>query len=304
MTLANQAAAVGTCTDCEKSLSSQAVRRMPQLHPLYNRESAKNAADTFRRIAERNKKCSPSMPEGQADHLSSGAVPETSIVGIKHLPRQAAKYAPSSTRLNYDVDAYQHSLRESVAPGGYWIGTPTQECVECFPTDPRMTLAASGNAKCVDRPLVDVDSELHGITRKASKNPALQFKPDGGRHHKCHLARMPACRDSSVVAEDTRLSNPPCTLRGQRNGFNRWELLCRNPQANVDKPFDNLINNRLIVKDNHRPILPTPLDQTPILPPNSKDDGMITTMPSCVEGSAIAPSFPMATFQECKNVYH
>ena len=31
-------------------------------------------------------------------------------------------------------------------------------------------------------------------------------------------------------------------------------------------PFDHNINNRIIVKDNHRPIIPKPLDQTSALP--------------------------------------
>ena len=60
--------------------------------------------------------------------------------------------------------------------------------------------------------------------------------------------------------EDTRLSNPINNLRG--TGWNRWEWLCLNPQERVLMPFDHAIN-RIVVKDNHRPCVPTPIDETP-----------------------------------------
>ena len=47
---------------------------------------------------------------------------------------------------------------------------------------------------------------------------------------------------------------------------NRWEWLCLDPQEKVLIPFDHNINNRIIVKDNHRPIIPKPLDQSLALP--------------------------------------
>lgn len=275
--------------------------RRPRAHPRHQAESAAAAAAAFKRIAQARAastaKCAPAVPESHAPVPKE----DTAKDGLAEFMGGAVKKTPALTRLNYDTDAYRQSLMQSVGPGRYKIGTPTQECDECFAQDPRYRLASSGNAKCIDRPLIDVDSELQGITRRASKDPADQFQPNGGNSHKCQLKTMPTCRDAQVISEDTRLSNPPCTLRGEANGFNRWEPLCRNPQANVELPFDAYINNRLIVKDNHRPILPTPLDQTNLLPPNSRDDSMITTMPSC--SGTIAPSFPMATFQECRNVY-
>jgi len=36
-------------------------------------------------------------------------------------------------------------------------------------------------------------------------------------------------------------------------------------------PFDYNINNRLVVKDNHRPCIPTPVDVNLSLPPNTGD---------------------------------
>ena len=69
--------------------------------------------------------------------------------------------------------------------------------------------------------------------------------------------------------EDTRLSNPACNLRG--TGWNRWEWLCHDPQERVLMPFDYHINTNILERDNHRPCVPEPMDQTMSLPvPNNE----------------------------------
>lgn len=76
-----------------------------------------------------------------------------------------------------------------------------------------------------------------------------------------HLKHWKSC---FVPAEDTRTTEPACNLRG--TGFNRWEWLCKNPQEQALIPFDYNVANRIVVKDNHRPCVPTPVDQRLPLP--------------------------------------
>ena len=38
------------------------------------------------------------------------------------------------------------------------------------------------------------------------------------------------------------------------------------PQDRVEIPFDWNISTRIVVKDNHRPCIPNPVDPTPLLP--------------------------------------
>ena len=47
--------------------------------------------------------------------------------------------------------------------------------------------------------------------------------------------------------------------------------MCLDPQDRVLIPFDYNINNRLVVKDNHRPCIPTPVDVNLSLPPDTGD---------------------------------
>ena len=63
----------------------------------------------------------------------------------------------------------------------------------------------------------------------------------------------------NFVGESTRLSNPPCTLRG--TGWNRWQWLCQNPQDRSIIPFNIELNTTIMAKDDHRPCIPQPLDQ-------------------------------------------
>lgn len=169
----------------------------------------------------------------------------------------------SFSRLNYDDCTYMHTLKESITPGEYMLNTPRVDCDGgCYHVAPEVPIGTSGATIC-DKELIDVDSELMGITRKATKCPTAKFLPAATPF--CNGKAPRECMD--LVAEPTRISNGPCTLRGIPNGFNRWEWLCQDPQRNALVPFDYNINNRIVVKDNHRACVPRPLDQSAALPP-------------------------------------
>lgn len=174
----------------------------------------------------------------------------------------------SFNRLNYDQCTYKHNLRQSVGTGDYILNTPKIDCLGCFPKDPKLPVDKYGASLCGDKPLVDVDSELKILTRKASNCPTQKYLPQAKPF--CQTVNLADCR--SVPQEDTRLSNPPCTMRC--SGWNRWEWLCQNPQDKAFVPFDFNVSNRLIVKDNHRPCIPKPVDQSMVLPPLNQSDEM------------------------------
>jgi hypothetical protein len=167
----------------------------------------------------------------------------------------------SYTRLNYDQCTYQTNLRQAVGPGEYALSAaPAANCGTCFPADPYRQ-GGRGGASCEGAHLVDLDSELIGITRPATNCPAGHYL----------AAAPPPCaprpyRDCplEVGTEGTRLSHPPCTLR--ETGWNRWEWLCQDPQEQVALPFAAMVNTDIVAKDAHRPCLPAPLDQTLAFP--------------------------------------
>lgn len=171
----------------------------------------------------------------------------------------------SFNRLNYDNDTYKHILRESTGPGEYHITQPRVDCNGCFFPSPDVRMDRYGAGSCGRNDLINVDSEMMNITRKQTNCPAGKFIPSDTVI--CKTAAPKDCH--GLTREDTKLSNPPCTLRG--TGWNRWEWLCKNPQDKVLMPFDWNISNRLVVKDNHRPCVPNPVDQRVVLPPMEND---------------------------------
>jgi hypothetical protein len=197
----------------------------------------------------------------------------------------------SFNRVNYDQNAYKQDLNQSVGPGMYYLARPKVSCEPCYPYAPSVRLDKAGDSVSGKQSLIDVDSELMNITRKYSKDPREKYIPScpdavSNSGECCAQGVVSSCKnhvgpkpgseldelkhfpDCFFNAEDTRLSNPSCNLRG--TGWNRWEWLCKNPQDRVQVPFDWNINNRLVVKDNHRPCIPKLIDQSPALPRGGK----------------------------------
>jgi hypothetical protein len=192
----------------------------------------------------------------------------------------------SHTRLPYDSCTAAYDVTQSVGPGHYMVDAPW--CPQCVDYAPNVKL--SRNGVTVSDSLVDVDSELLGITRKRSRCPARQYLPSEKQNFKM---RPPVeCTRSELMAEDTRVSNPPCTLRC--NGVNRWQWLCRDPQERVTIPFDWNINNKMVVKDNHRPCIPKPIDQTASFPPPMPDPDV--SWSSCFDDTTLDKVSPSVTW--------
>ena len=152
----------------------------------------------------------------------------------------------SFNRLNYDTCAYKQNLYQSVGPGEYRLTEPPNSCNICLPQTPHIRLQKQGVSVKSDIPLIDVDSELMNLTRPATNCPSRKYIPDGSQ---CGLTN-PNNKDKNLEhgsncdfgIEDTRISNPPCTLRG--TGWNRFEWLCLDPQDRVLIPFEHNINNK------------------------------------------------------------
>ena len=183
----------------------------------------------------------------------------------------------SLNRLSYDTCHYTNFLSKSMKQGHYHLNTPPIDCEPCYPNHSTIRLQKRGNSMVKNAPMIDVNSELKGITRKLSKCDRSYYQPQKGKiqiGHKYIKNDIIDYKDCQKPSLDTRLIDPPCTLRG--TGWNRWEPLCLNPQDHVFIPFDTNINNRLVVKDNHRPCLPKPLSQTDVYPKEEKIDCELT----------------------------
>ena len=191
----------------------------------------------------------------------------------------------SFNRTKYDRCNISKYNQESTGPGNYMTGTPIMNDT-CYNDNPRVInqkIGVSVNGQVDWRFYsgpVDVESELFNINKRQSRCPSDKYSPnckpnsctDGtpcgqGVIESCNNAsKHPWNRpeDSNLVdqrkctfpSDDTRLNNPASNLRG--TGWNRFVPLCKNPQENITFPGEYLIPTRLVVKDNHRPLVKKP----------------------------------------------
>lgn len=192
----------------------------------------------------------------------------------------------SNNGLKDDLGTQRLDINQSVAPGIYSLYKPSNDCEGCYPVQPKIRLQKVGNSLQKGIFQIDIESELNGLFRKNSRNPEKKYQPccdkvsettcqqsadENPNSNNCYLnnqtnnPNLKHQKECIIPNEDTRLSNPASTLRG--TGWNRWEWLCIDPQQQTEIPFDNNISNRLIVKDNHRPLIPKPISQDLALPP-------------------------------------
>ena len=184
----------------------------------------------------------------------------------------------SFTNLQYDKGAYKSEIEQSEGPGIYNIHKPRVSSKQCYPYPPTVRLQEQGDSYFKNKSLIDVNSELLGITRYASLDPKEKYQPLCNKNscdtgHPCGQGVIGTCKglkkgqrvgDNDLVklddcffeTESTRLSNPPCTLRG--TGYNRWDWLCLNPQENCIIPFKHNVLQKQVEKDNFKPCYTTP----------------------------------------------
>jgi hypothetical protein len=186
-----------------------------------------------------------------------------------------------------DVCSYKYQLAETIGPGVYQLVRPDNQSIPILPKDPRFIAQSSGVSVSKNTSLIDIDSELIGISRNLTRCPDRKYMPDGNSSFHCGSqtgkvrngcqpgdklcidnSQVLNFQDNGLYSEDCRLSNPPCNNRGV--GVNRFEWLPWDPQERIAIEFDYQINTKMLSKDTHRPCLPNLLDQYNVYPkPNN-----------------------------------
>jgi len=131
-------------------------------------------------------------------------------------------------------------LRISSYAGNYAF-VPFRNCPTTFPVSPTTRLQESGASWPQGKWRTDVESELRGVGRPPVRwrSEDLHYNPITSPMNAVPLAHA---SDQNTPLTFNRLSNPPCTLRA--TGWNRWESLPHDPQANFETPFDFFIPSR------------------------------------------------------------
>lgn len=207
-------------------------------------------------------------------------------------------------RLSYDSAAYETDLKQSTRPLLYSLDPLyANPCKICRPGDVGY-IGRVGTSIDKNYGLIDAESELRLLNYKASKAPQFQFNPlksADGKPMKLNTCRtgypgpeaggiqfelldQDRCVDPSdkwhfptcpkLSTEYTRVTYPTCDMRC--TGVNRFQPLCLDPQdrSRWEHPSEIGISYRNVVKDNHQPCIPRPMDQNAALPLPSTNKGI------------------------------
>ena len=177
----------------------------------------------------------------------------------------------SSNRLNNDSEAYEDTIQQSTGPGKYNMYKSPILDTNFYPTPPSIRAQKSGAALDNHTNLIDVHSNLLNLNVERVKDPqhidiaSCKDMCDSG--YPCGQGVVTKCINKEcgdmnnsnlkkgtecfVPVESTRLSNPPCTLRGM-DTF-RIDYLCMDPQKDLEMPFKHNTSVRLYEKDRYVP---------------------------------------------------
>jgi len=165
------------------------------------------------------------------------------------------------TRNRSDDCHISDDVRITTGPGRYTLEAPNGYCNASFAPEPTVRQQKWGDAQVASYGKTDVESDLFNLNRTTTKSVCGLYDPNDNRMNSATKRNI---KEQSFPQTHARLNDPPCTLRG--TGWNRWQWLCQNPQANVMMPFDWYVPGRILHKDAHRPCIPTPLSTVPALP--------------------------------------
>ncbi len=199
----------------------------------------------------------------------------------------------SFERLSYDQGAYCTDLKQSVAPMMYKLDpTFANVCSPCRPADVGY-IGRQGVSLSQDASLIDVESELKLLSYRNTRDPNAKFNPCCGQKFDTNVMHFDDCQ---IGTDYSRITNPPCTLRG--TGWNRFQPLCLDPQDpdRWEHPSHIGINYRMVVKDNFFPQIPDVISPAQVFPDNPDMNPVLPKPgPECLPKVQLGPLSPVTS---------
>lgn len=148
------------------------------------------------------------------------------------------------TNIRSDNARIKKNLEISTYTGRYMLDVPGQGLDLPFMEDTQIRMQYWGANLKTCR--VDLEGELFSINRKISRD-----YNDQDEYKKFIVDSNPiqSFSTKNPFVEESRSSHPVFVYRELET--NRWETPWINPQANLEKPFHDNIQTRILEKDNH-----------------------------------------------------
>ncbi len=185
----------------------------------------------------------------------------------------------SFQRNSYDPQSYNQDLESSLGPGKYQLLSDFgNHSARCFRTNPGGDVGNTGLLPIAN--IVDTESDLQNLNRRLSKDPKQRW-PYINQVQGHQFSSM--CGDPPNFESQHSLLDLPRPNREKSTLKHRYETLCLDPQK-LTRIHDNTYigaNTQLWEKDNYKPKIPSPLEQTNIVNPTYT----ATTTETCTDCS-------------------
>lgn len=165
------------------------------------------------------------------------------------------------TNLRYDKNAYNQRLNESVQPNAYLLLPESKHRFSktCYQEEPG-NYPASRKVYRQDQ-LVDLESDIHNLNRKMSKDPMTKYPYTKENNN---IPMLDTCKAPEELKRNYTLLEAPSYKREQQIDVKRFEGLPRNPQR-LNRIHSNTYigeNTRLVNRDNYKMKTPHLLKQS------------------------------------------
>jgi len=147
------------------------------------------------------------------------------------------------TRFHDDTARVQKSLLESTSVGQYFLDTPGPGMQLPYMEDPQMRLQRWGANLMTDT--TNLESDLLGISRKMTHNYDRTYLDDAVSNPTAN-----SFQSSAIHVDESRATHPAWMYKDMDH--TRWEVPFLNPQANLEKGFNDNIHTRMLEKDYYR----------------------------------------------------
>ena len=154
------------------------------------------------------------------------------------------------TRFHDDPVRIQKSIDESTFTGRYALNTPGPGLNLPFIEDPQVRMQLWGSNLLNND--VSIESDLRGLTRRLNRDNIELNR------HSVYDVVNPTYTSVEPFVQESRATHPAWLYRIQENS--RWEEPFLNPQANLEIPFQQNVQTRILAKDNYIPQIPTPFN--------------------------------------------
>jgi hypothetical protein len=156
----------------------------------------------------------------------------------------------SFTRFHDDEVRINQQLKVLTFQGRYQLAVPGQGASMPFQDDSQLRMQKWGANLRTNT--VNLESDLIGLTRPLQRD---NVDTNNYKTQSVSSSQIPYSTKNPFV-EESRASHPAWMYRDLEHP--RWETPIINPQANLEKPFHDNIQTRILEKDFYQPSSTTP----------------------------------------------